>query len=50
MVNYSNSLAKLYSKSVLNDALALIDGEDIFPLESDWKMHESLIEAYRKVL
>ncbi|MEB8432827.1 30S ribosomal protein S12 methylthiotransferase accessory factor YcaO [Cocleimonas sp. KMM 6892] len=50
MVNYSNSLAKLYSKSVLNDALALIDGEDIFPLESDWEMHESLVDAYRKVL
>lgn len=49
MVNYSNALAKLYDKDILNDALALIDGEDIFPLESDWKMHGLLIEAYRKV-
>ncbi len=50
MVNYADSLAKLYGKDVLNDALALIDGEDIFPLRSDWKMHDLLIEGYRKVL
>jgi len=49
MVNYADSLAKLYGKAVMNDALALIDGEDIFPLHSDWKMHDLLIEAYRKV-
>ncbi len=50
MVNYADSLTKLYGKNVLNDALALIDGEDIFPLQSDWKMHDLLIESYRKVL
>ncbi len=49
MVNYADSLAKLYAKDVLNDALALIDGEDVFPLRSDWEMHDLLIDGYRKV-
>ncbi len=50
MIDYADSLASLYGKDVLNDALALIDGEDIYPLTSDWKMHGLLIEAYRKIL
>ncbi len=49
MVNYANSLTKLYGKDVLNKALALIDGEDIYPLHSDWKTHDLLLEAYHKV-
>lgn len=49
MSQYGTSLEKLYGKNVLNDALALIDGEDIFSLESDWKMHCLLLEAYKKV-
>ena len=50
MVEYGPSLEKLYGREVLKNALALIDGEDVFPLESSWKMHELLIEGYRKVI
>ena len=50
MVEYGASLEKLYGKKVLGDALALIDGEDIFPLESDWTMHGLLLDGYKKVL
>jgi len=49
MPKYGESLQKLYGKEVLGNALALIDGEDIFPLESDWKMHDLLLEGYKKV-
>jgi len=49
MVQYGESLEKLYGKKVLSDALALIDGEDIFPLESDWTMHGLLLDGYKKV-
>lgn len=49
MANYSNTLEQLYSRPILNDALALIDGEDIFPLVSDWKLHQQMIDAYKKV-
>ncbi len=48
MTNYGTALEKLYTRPILNDALALIDGEDVFPLVSDWKMHSLLIEAYKK--
>ncbi len=50
MVNYGEALEKLYGHEILNDALALIDGEDIFPLRSDWKMHKLLVDAYKKVI
>jgi len=50
MTNYGSALEKLYSRPILNDALALIDGEDIFPLISDWKMYGLLIEAYKKMI
>lgn len=50
MPKYSQSLQKLYGKETLNKALALIDGEDVFPLVSDWKMHALLLDGYRKVL
>jgi len=49
MANYATSLKKLYGEKVLSDALALIDGEEIFPLDSDWKMHGLLLEGYKKV-
>lgn len=49
MPQYGSSLKKLYGEKVLNNALALIDGEDIFPLESDWNMHALLVEAYSKM-
>jgi ribosomal protein S12 methylthiotransferase accessory factor len=49
MAQYGISLEKLYGKKILSNALALIDGEDIFPLESNWKMHELLLEGYKKV-
>ncbi len=50
MVKYGASLEKLYGKKVLSDALALIDGDDVFPLDSDWKMHSLLLDGYKKVL
>ncbi len=50
MTKYGIALQKLYGTNVINKALSLIDGEDVFPLESDWKMHDLLIEAYQKVL
>ncbi|HIP07694.1 MAG TPA: 30s ribosomal protein S12 methylthiotransferase accessory protein YcaO [Mariprofundaceae bacterium] len=50
MVEYGASLEKLYGKKVLSDALALIDGEDVFPLDGDWAMHDLLLEGYKKVL
>ena len=49
MVQYGQSLEKLYGKQTLSYALALIDGEDIYPLESEWKMHGLLLEGYKKV-
>jgi len=50
MTDYGIALEKLYSQEILNNALALIDGEDIFPLESEWKTHDSLIDAYKKII
>ena len=49
MSQYGESLKKLYGEKVLSDALSLIEGEDLFPLDSDWKMHELLISAYNKL-
>ncbi|MEH6456639.1 MAG: YcaO-like family protein [Cocleimonas sp.] len=49
MTNFGNALEKLYTRSILNDALALISGEDVFLLISDWEMHGLLIEAYKKI-
>ncbi len=49
MSQYGEALEKLYGKDTMNAALSLIDGEDVFPLESDWEMHALLIEGYRKV-
>lgn len=46
---YGKALEKLYGASTLEKALSLIEGKDIYPLESDWKMHGLLIEAYQKV-
>ena len=50
MTQYAASLEKLYSRDILKDALALIDGEDVFPLKSNWKMHDLLINGYLKVI
>jgi len=49
MSQYGISLNKLYGSSVIDKALSLIDGEDIFSLSSDWKMHDLLLESYQKV-
>lgn len=49
MTSYAITLEKLYTKEILSDALALIDGEDVFPLVSKWKMHGLLVDAYVKV-
>ena len=49
MTDYGSALEKLYTRPVFKDALALIDGEDVFPLISDWKMHGLLIDGYKKI-
>jgi ribosomal protein S12 methylthiotransferase accessory factor len=49
MSQYGTALQKLYGEKTINNALSLIDGEDIFPLSSDWKMHKLLIDAYNKL-
>ncbi len=49
MSHYGESLKKLYGEKTLSDALLLIEGVDLFPLESDWKMHDLLIEGYKKL-
>jgi ribosomal protein S12 methylthiotransferase accessory factor len=49
MSQYGESLKKLYGEKTLSDALSLIEGNDLFPLESDWKMHGLLIEGYKKL-
>lgn len=50
MVNYGEALKKLYGAETLNNALALIDGEDVFPLKSNWVMHKLLLDGYKKVI
>ena len=50
MANYSNALKKLYTREILSDALALIDGEDVFPLKSEWKTQRSVVDAYKKLI
>ena len=50
MTDYSKALEKLYTYPVVSDALALIDGEDVFPLFSEWKSHTQLVDAYQKIL
>jgi len=50
MTNYAKVLERLYPRDILNDALGLIAGEDIFPLESKWKTHKSLITSYKKII
>lgn len=50
MTDYGVVLEKLYTREALNDALALIAGEDVFPLDSEWKEHSLLIEAYKKII
>lgn len=47
---YGVALEKLFGKKILGDALSLLEGDDVFPLESDWKMHGLLLEGYQKVL
>lgn len=47
--NYITSLAKLYGKDCLDKALILMGGDDVFSLQSEWKMHGLLIDAYNKI-
>jgi len=49
MSQYGHALQKLYGEQTINNALSLIDGEDVFPLSSDWAMHKRLVEAYDKL-
>lgn len=50
MSKYGVALEKLYGKKIMSDALSLIDGKDVFPLESNWQMHDLLLEGYKKVI
>jgi len=49
MSQYGKALEKLYGAKILENALSLIEGKDVFPIISDWKMHGLLIEAYKKI-
>jgi len=49
MSQYGKALKKLYGEEILQNALSLIEGKDVFSLQSDWKMHELLITAYKKL-
>ena len=46
---YGTALAKLYGEETLEKALSLIEGKEVYPLESDWKMHYLLVDAYKKL-
>jgi len=46
---YSDSLVKLYGKDGLDKALSLIAGDTVFSLENEWKMHNLLIDSYKKI-
>ena len=50
MSQYGHALKKLYGEETLEKALSLIEGKDVYPLESEWKMHQRLLEGYKKVI
>ena len=50
MTDYATVLKQLFTQQILNDALALIDGEDVFSLDSQWQTHKLMIKAYKKAL
>ena len=47
--SYITSLVKLYGKKCVDDALALLAGEEIFSLSAHWEMHGLLQNAYQKI-
>lgn len=49
MSQYGEALKKLYGEQTLQNALSLIEGKEVFSLENDWKMHDLLITAYKKL-
>ncbi len=49
MSQYGTALEKLYGSDTLENALSLLEGKDVFPLASDWKMHQRLMQAYAKI-
>ncbi len=49
MSQYGLALQKLYDEQIISNALSLIDGDDVFPLSSNWAMHTLLIDAYNKL-
>ena len=49
MSQYGHALKKLYGQQTIDQALSLIEGKEVFPLSSDWKMHKCLIKAYKKL-
>ena len=46
---HKHSIAKLFGKQYLQQAEALIRGENVFSLHSNWEMHTRLIEGYNKL-
>ncbi len=46
---HKQSISKLFGEKYLQQAEALIRGESLFSLQSDWKMHTLLIKGYDKL-
>ena len=46
---HKQSISKLFGKKHLQQAEALMRGESLFSLQSDWVMHSRLIEGYNKL-
>ncbi len=46
---HKSSIEKLFGKKHLQEAEALIRGETVFSLASNWSMHKALLTAYNKL-
>lgn len=46
---HRDSVAKLFGEKHLQQAEALLRGESVFSLQSDWQMHRLLLEGYNKL-
>jgi ribosomal protein S12 methylthiotransferase accessory factor len=46
---HQQAVSQLFGSQYLNEAEALMRGETVFSLQSDWEMHGRLIEGYNKL-
>lgn len=46
---YLDSLTRLYGEDAVDKALRLLAGEEVFKLSSDWRAHQQLLDAYKKI-